>query len=117
MELPIEDKQEITEDSVSVMVHSITMKRTIGEKVEPDTFKPPCHKLNKDTETKLEVLYRENKSQFAQIETAIGPTLLTKMTIDTRDFEPVSQKPYPIAMKLYKWVKDKINKLLTVKVI
>ena len=31
--------------------------------------------------------------------------------------DPVSQKPYPIAMKNYQWVKDKIEKLLTAKVI
>ena len=39
------------------------------------------------------------------------------MTIDTQDSQPVSQKPYPITMKHYKWVKDKINKPLTAKVI
>ena len=33
------------------------------------------------------------------------------MTIDTGTSEPVSQKPYPIPMKHYKWVKDEINKL------
>ena len=53
----------------------------------------------------------------AQDETTIGTTPLTKMTIDTGNSEPVSQKPYPITMKHYKWVKDKINKLLTAKVI
>ena len=39
------------------------------------------------------------------------------MTIDTGTADPVSQKPYPIAMKHYKWVKDEIEKLLTAKVI
>ena len=39
------------------------------------------------------------------------------MTIDTGNYEPVSQKPYPIAIKNYQWVKDKIEKLLTAKVI
>ena len=39
------------------------------------------------------------------------------MTIDTGDPEPMSQKPYPIAMKNYQWVKDEIEKLLTTKVI
>ena len=39
------------------------------------------------------------------------------MTIDTGTSEPVSQKPYPIDMKNYQWVKDEINKLLTAKVI
>ena len=39
------------------------------------------------------------------------------MTIDTGTSKPVSQKPYPIAMKHYQWVKDKIEKLLAAKVI
>ena len=39
------------------------------------------------------------------------------MTIDTGTFEPVSQKPYPIAMKNYQWVKDKTEKPLMAKVI
>ena len=39
------------------------------------------------------------------------------MTIDTGDYEPVSQKPYPIVMKHYQWVKDEIKKFLTAKVI
>ena len=47
----------------------------------------------------------------------MGTTPLTEMTIDTGDSEPVSQKPYPIAMKNYQWIKDEIEKLLTAKVI
>ena len=39
------------------------------------------------------------------------------MTIDTGTSKPVSQKPYPIAMKHYQWVKDEIEKLLAAKVI
>ena len=39
------------------------------------------------------------------------------MTIDTGTSEPVSQKPYPIAMEHYTWVKDEINRFLMVKVI
>ena len=39
------------------------------------------------------------------------------MTINTGNSEPMSQKPYPIAMKNYQWVKDEIEKLLTAKVI
>ena len=42
---------------------------------------------------------------------------LTEMTIDTGTSEPASQKPYPIVMKHYQWVKDEIEKLLTAKVI
>ena len=39
------------------------------------------------------------------------------MTIDTGNSDPMSQKPYPIAMKNYQWVKEEIEKLLTAKVI
>ena len=56
------------------------------KKVEPDTFKPPHHKLKKDIGTKLEELLQEYQSQFSQDETTIGTTPLTKMTIDTRNF-------------------------------
>ena len=39
------------------------------------------------------------------------------MTIDTGTTNPVSQKPYPIAMKHYEWVKNEVEKLLAPKVI
>ena len=40
-----------------------------------------------------------------------------EMTINMGNSDPVSQKPYPIAMKTYQWVKDEIEKFLTAKVI
>ena len=39
------------------------------------------------------------------------------MSIDTGTSDPISQKPYPIAMKHYDWVKSEIEKLLAAKVI
>ena len=39
------------------------------------------------------------------------------MMIDTGNTDPVSQEPYPIAMKHYQWVKCDIEKLLAAKVI
>ena len=39
------------------------------------------------------------------------------MTTDEGTSDPISQKPYPIAMKYYQWVKEEIEKLLTAKVI
>ena len=47
----------------------------MAEKVEPDTFKPPCHKLKQNIETELTELLKEYNSQFAQDETSIGPHL------------------------------------------
>ena len=88
----------------------------MAEKVKPDTFKPPHHKLKQNIKTKLMELLKEYDFQFAQDEASIGTTPLTEMTIDTGTSKPVSQKPYPIAMKHYKWVKDEINKLLMAKV-
>ena len=71
----------------------------MSEQVEPDTFEPPCHKLQPSIEAKLEVLLKECASQFAQDETSIGMALLTKMTIHAGTSDLVSQKPHPIAMK------------------
>ena len=39
------------------------------------------------------------------------------MSIDTGDLDPVSQKPYPVTMKHYQWVKEEIDKLLEAGVI
>ena len=89
----------------------------MSEQVEPDTFKPACHKLKPNIEVKLEALLKEYAPQFTQDETFINTTPLTKMTIDTGNSEPVSQKPFQITMKHYQWVKDDIEKLLTAKVI
>ena len=63
------------------------------------------------------MLLQEYESQFTKDETTIGTTPLTSMTIDTGTADPVSQKPYPIAMKHYQWMKDEIEKLLAAKVI
>ena len=79
----------------------------MAEKVELDIFKPPCHKLREDKETKLEECLKEYQSQFTQDETTTGRTPLTKLMIDTRDSKPVSQKPYPIRMKHCKLGQDK----------
>ena len=63
LEQPIEDMQQTSEDSGSITAHSITIKM-MAEKVEPEFFKPPCHKLRKDIETKLEELLKEYQLQF-----------------------------------------------------
>ena len=63
------------------------------------------------------MLLEEYESQFTKDETSIGTTPLTSVTIDTGTANPVLQKPYPIAMKHYEWVKNEIEKLLAAKVI
>ena len=89
----------------------------MAEQVEPDVFNPPCHKLSANIKNDLDALLKENESQFMIDATSIGTTPLTSMTINTGSSDPVSQKPYPIAMKQYQWVKEEIEKLLTAKII
>ena len=92
--------------------NSIKLKKMMAETFPPDTFNPPHHELSTAVQNDLDLLLREYESQFAKDETSIGTTPLTSMTIDTGTSEPVSQKPYPIAMKHYQWVKDEIKNCL-----
>ena len=84
--------------------NSITLKKMISKTVMSDTFNPACHEISTPVQNSLKLLLEEYASQFAQDETSIGMTLLTSMSIDTGTTDPVSQKPYPIAMKHYDWV-------------
>ena len=97
--------------------NSVTLQRIMSETVTSDTFNPPRHDISTSVQNSLTSLLEEYDSQFAQDETSIGTTMLTSMPIDTGNTDPVSQKPYPIAMKHYDWVKSKIEKLLAAKVI
>ena len=89
----------------------------MSETVTSDTFDPPRHELSTPIQDSLKLLLEEYESQFAKDETSIGTTPLISMTIDTGTADPVSQKPYPVAMKYHEWVKNEIEKLLAAKVI
>ena len=54
-------------------------------------------------------LLKEYESPFAKDETSVGTTPLTSMMIATGASDPISQKPYPITMKHYQWVKEEIE--------
>ena len=96
--------------------NSVTLQKMMAEQVQQDTFNPPCHNLKPHVECKLQALLKEYALQFAKDKMTIGTTPLTEMIIDTGNSDPVSQKPYLIAMKNYQWVKGEIEKLLTAKV-
>ena len=85
---------------VTHSTNSVTTQRMMAEELKPDTFHPPCHKLKPSIESKLDALLKEYASQFAKDETSIGTTPLMEMTIDTSTSDPVSQKPYPIAIRI-----------------
>ena len=93
--------------------NSVTLQKIMTEQVQPDTFNPPCLTLRPSIKSKLNTLLKEYTSQFAKDEMSIRTTPLTEMTIDTDTSDPVSPKPYPIAVKNYQWVKEEIKKLLT----
>ena len=95
----------------------LTLQKMMAEQVKPDVFNPPCHKLTTNVQNKLDILLKGYESQFTKDEMSIRTTPLTSMMIDTRNSYPVSQKPHPITMKHYQWVKEEIEKLLTAKVI
>ena len=97
--------------------NSVMLKKMMAEKVTPDIFDPPCHKLSNNIQHDLNALLKEYESQFTKDKTSIGTTPLTSMMIDTGASDPISQKLYPIAMQRYQWVKEEIEKLLTAKVI
>ena len=98
-------------------INSATTQWMLPETVKPDSFTPPKYQLNSTIQQQLDNLLGTFKDQFAKDEMTIGTTLLTQMAIDTGDSDPVSQKPYPIAMKHYNWVKEEIDKLLEAGVI
>ena len=87
-----------TDQGETHQANSITLKKMMSETVTSDTFHPPCHEILTPVQNSLKLLLEEYESQFVQ---SIGTTPLTSMTIDTGTANPVSQKPYPIAMKHY----------------
>ena len=90
-----------TDQGETHQANSITLKKMMFKTVMSDMFDPPCHKILTPVQNSLELLLKEYESQFTQDETSIGMTPLTSMSIDTGNTNPVSQKPYPIAMKHY----------------
>ena len=104
-----------TDQKDTHQANSITLKKMMSETITPGIFDPPQHELSTPIQDSLTLLLQEYESQFTKDETTIGTTPLTSMTIDTGTANPVSQKPYPIAMKHYQWVKDEIEKLFATK--
>ena len=107
----------LIDDLTQIPINSATTQRMLPETVKPDSFTPPKYQLDATIQQQLDSLLRTFQDQFAKDEMTIGTTPLTQMSIDTGNSDPVSQKPYPVAMKHYNWVKEEINKLLEAGVI
>ena len=100
-----------------IPINSATTQWMLPKTIKPDSFTPPKYQLNSTIQQQLDNLLGTFKDQFTKDETTIGTTLLTQMSIDTGDSDPVSQNLYPVAMKHYNWVKEEIDKLLEAGVI
>ena len=100
-----------------IPINSATTQWMLPESVKPDSFTPPKYQLDSTIQQQLDNLLGTFKDQFTKDEMTIGTMPLTQMSIDTGDSDPVSQKPYPIAMKHYNWVKEEIDKFLEAGVI
>ena len=100
-----------------IPINSATTQWMLPESIKPDSFTPPKYQLDSTIQQQLDNLLGTFKDQFTKDEMTIGTTPLTQMSINTGDSDPVSQKPYPIAIKHYNWVKEEINKLLEAGVI
>ena len=106
-----------TDQGETHQANSITLKKMMSKTVTSDTFNPPQLEISTPVQDSFKLLLEEYDSQFTQDETSIGMTMLTSMSIYTGTANPVSQKPNPIMMKHYDWVKNEIEKLLAAKVI
>ena len=91
------------DDLTQIPINSATTQWMLPKTVKPDSFTPSKYQLDSTIQQQLDNLLGTFKDQFVKDETTIGTT---------PDSDPVSQKPYPIAMKHYNWVKEEIDKLL-----
>ena len=105
------------DDLAQIPINSTTTQRMLPETIKPDSFTPPKYQLDSTTQQQLDFLLRTFKDQIMKDETTISTMPLTQMSIDMGDSDPISQKPSPVAMKHYQWVKEEINKLLEAGVI
>ena len=104
-------------DLTQMSINSATTQKMLPETAKLDSFMPPKYQLEPTIQQQLDFLLRTFQDQFVKDETTIGTTPLTQMSINTGDSDPISQKPYPVAMKHYQWVKEEIDKLLEAGVI
>ena len=107
----------LIDDLTQIPINGATTQWMLPGTVKPDSFTPPKCQLEPTIQQQLDFLLKTFKDQFAKDETTIGTMPLTQMSINTGDSDPVSQKPYPVAMKHYQWVKEEIDKLLEAGVI
>ena len=84
-------------------VNNVTTQKMTDDHIQTDTFTSPLHHLPLKVQCSLDELFNSLN------------TNCTKLQTDSGTSDPVSQKPYPIAMNHYDLVKNEINKSLSAK--
>ena len=105
------------EDLTQIPINSATTQRMLLKTVKPDSFTTLKYQLEPTIQQQLGLLLRTFKDQFTKDKMTISTMPLTQMSIDMGDSDPISQKPYSVAMKHHQWVKEEIDKLLEAGVI
>ena len=72
-----------TDHMPQISINTLTTQKMIDDHIQPGTFTPPLKTLLGDMGKQLNQLLETFKLQFAQDETSIGTTHLTRMQIDT----------------------------------
>ena len=78
------------DELTQIPINSATTQQILPKTVTPDSFTPPKYQLDSTIQQQLDNLLGTFKDQFTKDETTIGTTLLTQMSIDTGDSDPVS---------------------------
>ena len=99
-ELAYEDQ--ITEGKV------ITSPADINPRLKP---KLRDAEITSEWKEKFDVLFKKYEKVFSKDSADIGKTPIIQIEIDTRDNLPVSQRPYSLALKNVKWVRQELETL------
>ena len=78
------------DELTQIPINSVTTQRMLPETVKRDSFTPPKYQLDLTIQQQLDNLLGTFKDQFAKDKTTIGTTLLTQMSINMGDSDPVS---------------------------
>ena len=66
----------------------VTLQKMMAEKVKPDVFDLPCHKVNANIQNELDTLLKEYESQFAKDDMSIRTTPLNQHDDQHGKFRP-----------------------------
>ena len=97
-------------------INSVMTQKMTYEHVQPDSFTPPLITSGMLCRNYSINYWRHLNHNLHKMKPASEPLISLKYKL-TWVSEPVLQRPYPITMRHYDWVRSEINKLLDAQVI